>query len=626
MADVGSPLQFVGFSSAPKVSFWHGLAKKKLEEWRLDCESKEVVGSWYPGSVEGLPPRMELVAASLEGKTAPDALGARGSVIVVNTLDNLKRFDKKKALAEAAEKNYDSPSPHFLVIVYADVKRHHFTYWFAFPQTIIDPPATLLKEKEFLPSFLGEEDFENFKRELNMIKKKSCCFFVYKEKRIVDFEDDDESTSSLYGCFDPSTSGVPGWPARHLLARLRRKYPNKKEFCLACCRGDLRKSFVLTIKTDPVIFCEKATGWEKDAESLYKPRSVDLASVTDPTELATAAASLNLHLMRWRLLPSLDLEKLGKTSCLLLGAGTLGCQVARNLVGWGIRNITFVDNGLVSYSNPARQCLYTVKDAAERKKKAEAAALALFDVAPGTNKSPSNFRGIDLTIAMPGHSLFDEEDVLKLAHLVDSHDIVFILTDTREARWLPTVLASASPSKPTVINVGLGLDTYVVIRHGAKADLGCYFCNDVVAPGDSTKDRTLDQQCTVSRPGLAPLASAIATELAVSLLHHPLGHAAPATTDQKERDFGPLGIIPHSIRGFLTHFSSLAITTHKFKNCSACSESILTEYKTRGKDFIRDVATNPDLINDISGLADLAKGLGDFLLDDDDDDQDTLLS
>lgn len=41
-----------------------------------------------------------------------------------------------------------------------------------------------------------------------------------------------------------------------------------------------------------------------------------------------------------------------------------------------------------------------------------------------------------------------------------------------------------------VVNAALGFDSFLVMRHGARAHveggskLGCYFCNDVVAPSD----------------------------------------------------------------------------------------------------------------------------------------------
>ena len=360
------------------------------------------------------------------------------------------------------------------------------------------------------------------------------------------------------------------------------------------------------------------------------PRSVDLAHLSDPAELATAAATLNLELMRWRLLPDLDVDKLKATKCLLLGAGTLGCAVSRNLVAWGVAHVTFVDSGKVSYSNPARQSLYEVDDAAKHKDKAVAAADALKRIAPGTSSKPARFEGRVMTIAMPGHSLAGdanaEQDLQDLSAMVAAHDVVFLLTDTREARWLPTVLAAAHDT--LLINVALGLDTFVVSRHGLAGQgpgkLGCYFCNDVMAPSDSSKDRTLDQQCTVSRPGLAPVASALAVELLVALLHHPAGGAADADpetplsqrVDAKAR---PLGILPHSVRGFLTHFQTVLPTTRAFDKCSACSDAVVGAFRDRGFAFVAAVAADPAHLEAVSGLTGMKADVGDWEDDDDDD-------
>lgn len=51
--------------------------------------------------------------------------------------------------------------------------------------------------------------------------------------------------------------------------------------------------------------------------------------------------------------------------------------------GWGVRNITFVDNSKVSFSNPVRQSLFTYDDCVKNKSKAEAAAENLKKIFPG---------------------------------------------------------------------------------------------------------------------------------------------------------------------------------------------------------------------------------------------------
>lgn len=93
---------------------------------------------------------------------------------------------------------------------------------------------------------------------------------------------------------------------------------------------------------------------------------------------------------------------------------------------------------------------------------------------------------------MAGHPIIDEDttraEFEALQGLINEHDAIFLLMDTRESRWLPTVMGKSAGK--IVMNAALGFDSYVVMRHGVLedgselADLGCYFCNDVVAPAN----------------------------------------------------------------------------------------------------------------------------------------------
>lgn len=90
---------------------------------------------------------------------------------------------------------------------------------------------------------------------------------------------------------------------------------------------------------------------------------------------------------------------------MLLGSGSLGCQVARNLLSWGYSKFTFVDNGRVSYSNPVRQCLFTFEDSrAEDNFKATIAARRIAEIYPKVEA-----QGITMNIPMPGHTVAEDK-------------------------------------------------------------------------------------------------------------------------------------------------------------------------------------------------------------------------
>ena len=148
-------------------------------------------------------------------------------------------------------------------------------------------------------------------------------------------------------------------------------------------------------------------------------------------------------------MPSVPLDTISSTKCLLFGAGTLGCYTARALMAWGVRHITFVDNGKISYSNPVRQPLFAYQDCLDGgKPKAKTAAEELGRIFPGMKAT-----GHELNIPMPGHPIPDSETTTELfktlEDLIDAHDAIFLLTDSRESRWFPTMVGA---SKNKVFN------------------------------------------------------------------------------------------------------------------------------------------------------------------------------
>jgi ubiquitin-like modifier-activating enzyme ATG7 len=93
-------------------------------------------------------------------------------------------------------------------------------------------------------------------------------------------------------------------------------------------------------------------------------------------------------------------------------------------------------------------------------------------------------KAYDITIPMPDHpASLISADYKQFLDLMSWADVIFLLVDTREARWFPTLVATAM--EKLIINTAVGFESWVVMRHGLPSQperLGCYFCSDIVSP------------------------------------------------------------------------------------------------------------------------------------------------
>ncbi|GAA5841415.1 hypothetical protein JCM3766R1_004076 [Sporobolomyces carnicolor] len=680
----GQSLQFLPLSTSISPSFWHALTSRKLHQLKLSQEpvpihgyyskSKQVKDRIKANELVGISGGLELDHDSFSdssdsevGSDSNTAVSERirlnGILRNFNTIEEFKSCDKAKLAQEAGEQIWSQISSGsreatlatlnpFLIVTFADLKKYKYYYWACFPALVQKPGWEVVTGSEWRSVELSRGVPSQGGIALARPSTSTPHDLEYAPLHdYASFWANTEPASRTLVYTDPSShASAPGWTLRNVLSYLTLS-PSSSSLSLDSVRLQLVRdssalSTTIRIKStayapgdDAARKMPGVTGWEKNAQGSLGPRMADLGPLMDPVRLADQAVDLNLQLMRWRILPELDLDKVKHTKCLVLGAGTLGCYVSRTLMAWGVRKITLVDSSTVSFSNPVRQPLFEFGDSLNGgKPKAEAAAESLKRIYPGVDAT-----GVSLSVPMPGHPIPPSQtdrvrrDFDELERLIDGHDVVFLGMDSRESRWLPTVMGAAKSK--LVMNAALGFDTFLVMRHGVptadsdtvesgtsvgrpfKGRLGCYYCNDVVAPMDSLSDRTLDQMCTVTRPGLAAIASATAVELMVSVLQHPLGALAPSDVplpsssggaasapnepkgdEDSRNDKSVLGEVPHQIRGFLAAFNNLKITGQAYDRCTGCSEMILEAFRREGFELVRKACEDAKHLERITGL------------------------
>lgn len=626
-------LKFQPLSTVIAPAFWMVLGRRKLEHLRLDDEEIPIWG-WYMAGSPRLhiteeclgaedelgrewPPHEhddELVEKKEEKKGHRATLRVQASLTRTRLRGTLKLFNTMEQFREQLEYRQsfaDSLRPiivqalgssskdeyemacRFRMLAFADLKKHHYYYHCLYPALALPLHYTHAEE----------------------VVARASLESTMTPEMAVEQEKDVQTASSPPSLVDPTDCdemGVLGWPLRmFLLRRSLQGDTGSSDNVIICVRGDRRaiRLWIVSPFEDAesasssslqermaVLSTVPVTGWERNEQGQVAPRSVNLSPLLDPQVLAREAADLNLKLIRWRLLPELNLETHASARILLLGAGTLGCNLVRLLLAWGFRHLTLVDSGQVSLSNPPRQSLFSLNDVGSSKAEA-AARKASAEIDPA-----ARIKGHHLAIPMPGHRIIEEEatrrDIERIWSLVREHDVLLLLTDSRESRWLPTVLGALEGR--LVLTVALGFDSYVVMRHGmGDNQLSCYFCADARGPADTLSGRTLDQQCTVTRPGVAYLAAGVAVELLASLLQHKRGGAAPVLSSASPVEELPkgaaslLGVTPHQQRGYIGHLSGLQLAGEAYRYCTACSPHLLEAVRQGGVDFIMEILQDP---------------------------------
>jgi ubiquitin-like modifier-activating enzyme ATG7 len=296
--------------------------------------------------------------ADLPIKDSAGECACSGVFLNLNTREDFKNFNKnewmgslgsklgKRILSGEAEADPSLLIP-VAVLSFADLKKHRYMFWFTFPALVLSTPAVLDRAPQELSEVYSypilRKMFGGLVAARKSAKKRGCPMFIWvpsadgkdgEVKQLGDFAalDDEAKNRVEVIVMDPcALPNHPGWPVRNLLVLAFAKW-RLKRLRVICMRetigvaekvatypqvGNLltRGSMVLDVLAPPGEAVAPlggkgvtwgATGWELNKDGKMGPRFVDLSSHLDPAKLAESACHLNLRLMRWRALPTLD--------------------------------------------------------------------------------------------------------------------------------------------------------------------------------------------------------------------------------------------------------------------------------------------------------------------------------
>lgn len=90
-------------------------------------------------------------------------------------------------------------------------------------------------------------------------------------------------------------------------------------------------------------------------------------------------------------------------------------------------------------------------------------------------------------------------------------------------------------------------------------------------------------------------------------------HQAPGSISyERDPPDHALGLVPHQIRGNIATFQNMLIKGQSYDCCSACSPKVVEAYRQDGFEFVKKALSDPDYIEELSGLAEVKRKAMEF--------------